>query len=79
MVVLGRHAAGETGAGYLPDVNVWPALAVQGPPHHVQSAGYRQREAADWRWFRRATILWLVRLLTKCKLIAAGTLDSCPH
>ena len=69
-----RTAAAPGGAGDLPDLNVWLALALVEHPHHRAAQAYWYETAAKRIWFCRVTMLGLVRLLTQPKLMGKATL-----
>ena len=49
---------------YLPDVNVWVALAVDGHPHHAIAKRWFERLGQESLLFCRVTEMGLLRLLT---------------
>lgn len=62
------------GAGDLPDLNVWLALAIAEHPHHRAARTYWREAAAERIVFCRVTMLGLVRLLAQPKLMGSATL-----
>jgi toxin-antitoxin system PIN domain toxin len=67
-------ATAPGGAGDLPDLNVWLALALVEHPHHRAAQAYWYETAARRIWFCRVTMLGLVRLLTQPKLMGKASL-----
>ena len=67
-------AAAPGGAGDLPDLNVWLALALVEHPHHRAARAYWYEAAARRIWFCRVTMLGLVRLLAQPRLMGKATL-----
>jgi uncharacterized protein len=69
------------GAGDLPDINIWLALAVEEHPHHHAAKDYwndcqeRAGKAARKLWFCRTTMLGFVRLLAQPKVMGPGALS----
>jgi len=62
------------GAGDLPDLNVWLALAIAEHPHHRIAQTYWHEAAAERIWFCRVTMLGMVRLLAQPKLMGTASL-----
>jgi len=65
--------------GDLPDLNVWLALVVAEHPHHAAARRYWAEQQSlptlgPSVWFCRSTMLGLVRLLTRPKLMGDGVL-----
>jgi toxin-antitoxin system PIN domain toxin len=57
------------GAADLLAVNVWLALAIEEHPHHRAAVAYWTREAAMPRRFCRVSVMSLVRLLARPRLM----------
>lgn len=68
-------AAAPGGAGDLPDLNVWLALAIAEHPHHRAAQTYWRHAAAERVVFCRVTMLGLVRLLSQPKLMGKAALS----
>ncbi|MDX2150364.1 MAG: TA system VapC family ribonuclease toxin [Bryobacteraceae bacterium] len=61
---------------YLPDVNVWLALAVEGHVHHEPSRRWLEEEAAgSTLLFCRVTEMGLLRLLTSRSILGRDALS----
>jgi len=69
-----RTAQTQHGAGELPDLNVWLALAVAEHRHHGAATAYWHETGATRIRSCRVTLLGLVRLLARPKLMGKGAL-----
>ena len=61
---------------YLPDVNVWVALAVDGHPHHAIAKRWFERLGQESLLFCRVTEMGLLRLLTNEHVMSGHPLSS---
>jgi uncharacterized protein len=73
-MTVSRLEAARHGAGDLPDLNVWLALALAEHPHHRAAQAYWYETAAARIWFCRVTMLGMVRLLAQPKLMGKAAL-----
>jgi toxin-antitoxin system PIN domain toxin len=60
---------------FLPDVNVWLALAVDGHPHHAAAKSWLDAHPSDALAFCRVTEMGLLRLLTNPKVMRSDALS----
>lgn len=70
-----RSAAHRAQAADLPDVNVWLALAVREHVYHEAASRYWSESAAARVHLCRVTMLGMLRLLTRPRVMGQGALD----
>ena len=75
MTLRRKTMLAQAGAGDLPDLSVWLALAVAEHPHYRVAQSYWHEAAAPRVWFCRVTMLGLVRLLAQPKLMGKAALS----
>ena len=61
---------------YLPDVNVWIALAVDAHPHHLGAKRWFEAQGRDLLVFCRVTETGLLRLLTNAHVMNGHPLSA---
>jgi toxin-antitoxin system PIN domain toxin len=61
---------------YLPDVNVWVALAVDLHPHHSVAKHWAEQHRLEVLAFCRVTEMGLLRFLTNAKVMAGAPLSA---
>lgn len=61
---------------YLPDVNVWIALAVAEHVHHAQATAWAEAAASDLVAFCRVTQMGFLRLLTNRQVMGGNELTA---
>lgn len=61
---------------FLPDVNVWFALAVEDHPHHAAAVRWWDQEADAQAGFCRLTQIGLLRLLTTASAMGGAPLTN---
>jgi uncharacterized protein len=61
---------------YLPDVNVWIALAVAEHVHHAQATAWAEAAASDSVAFCRVTQMGFLRLLTNRQVMGGNELTA---
>jgi hypothetical protein len=67
----------RTASGDLPDVNVWLALCSAAHPFHAAAMQYWQSscQSGATLWFCRATMMGMIRLLSRPRVMGANVLD----
>jgi toxin-antitoxin system PIN domain toxin len=59
---------------YLPDINVWMAIAIESHAHHAEARAWVERSEADTLAFCRVTEMGLLRLLTNGSVLGKDVL-----